>query len=162
LDVEADGIACHGTADPARALAPQNLAYVIYTSGSTGQPRGVMVSHASLRNAYLGWEREYRLGTGGHSHLQRANVTFDVFTGDFARALGSGGRLVLCPRELLLDPAGLYDALRREQAEAAEFVPVVMRNLLAHVRTTRQPLDTFRLVAVGSDAWYLSEYQELR
>src|SRR5262249_9914318 len=88
-------------ANPEVPIENGQLAYVIYTSGSTGRPKGVMVSHRSLLNAYLGWEDAYAL-RAAQCHFQMASFSFDVWTGDFARALCSGGTLVLCPRESLL------------------------------------------------------------
>jgi amino acid adenylation domain-containing protein len=118
---------------PAEAgIDPDNLAYVIYTSGSTGRPKGTMIAHGGLLNAYHAYERAYRLDrvTG---HLQMASFSFDVFTGDFIRALGSGARLVLCPREVLLDAERLYGLLRTERIDGAEFVPAVVRALVGHL-----------------------------
>ena len=57
-------------------------------------------------NAYLGWEAAYGL-SHMRNYLQMANFAFDVFTADFVRAFGSGGKLVLCPTETLLDPEKL-------------------------------------------------------
>ena len=50
------------------------------------------------------WERAYRLDEWAGRHLQVAGAAFDVFTGDWTRALCSGGTLVSCPREAFLDP----------------------------------------------------------
>jgi non-ribosomal peptide synthetase component F len=82
-----------------------------------------MVTHGSLCNAYHGWEEAYRLRTEATSHLQMASCAFDVFTGDWTRALCSGGKLVLCPREFLIDPPRLYELMSRELVDCAEFVP---------------------------------------
>lgn len=144
------------------AAREESLAYVLYTSGSTGQPKGVMVTRGNLLNAYYGWETEYRLLTDVRSHLQMASFGFDVFAGDFIRALCSGGKLVLCPKRILLDPAELVDLLRQERVDAAEFVPVVLRNLVQHLEDTSQSLDFMHLVVVGSDAWYVSDHQRAR
>src|SRR6185436_18912714 len=108
---------------------PSNLAYVIFTSGSTGRPKGVMIQHRSLVNAYLAWERDYGL-RGLRSHLQMASFSFDVFTGDLTRALGSGGKLVLVPREVLLDPPKLVALARAEACDFLEFVPAVVRGVM--------------------------------
>ncbi len=97
VDQESEAISNALPADTLDRPAPGNLAYVTYTSGSTGQSKGVMVEHHSLANAYLAWERDYNLKSAT-SHLQMANFTFDVFSGDLVRALCSGGKLVLCPR----------------------------------------------------------------
>ncbi|MEO5894629.1 MAG: long-chain fatty acid--CoA ligase [Vicinamibacterales bacterium] len=42
-----------GYRDGARAVTPDQLATIIYTSGTTGEPKGVMLSHASLLSNLL-------------------------------------------------------------------------------------------------------------
>ena len=140
--------------------SPDYLAYVIYTSGSTGNPKGVMVSHASLVNAYYAWEDAYQLTSEARAHLQMANFSFDVFTGDWVRALCSGGKLVLCPPEYLFDAEHLYQLMLREGVDCAEFVPSVLRNLVGHLETTGERLEFMRLLICGSDSWYVKEYKK--
>jgi amino acid adenylation domain-containing protein len=156
---DADKISCQDKKNLFGNISAEHLAYVLYTSGSTGQPKGVMVTHGNLANARYGWETEYRLADGVRSHLQMASFGFDVFAGDVVRALGSGGKLVLCPKEILLDAAELTALIRREQVEAAEFVPLVLRNLMQYLEETRQTLDSLRLVIAGSDAWYAADHR---
>ncbi len=147
--------------DPAEAgLDPADLAYVIYTSGSTGRPKGTMIEHRGLLTAYYAYEQAYRLGEVG-THLQMASFSFDVFTGDLVRALGSGARLVLCPREVLLDPARLHTLMVAERVDGAEFVPAVVRALVEHLERADGSLDFMRLVVVSSDAWYAGEVAPL-
>jgi amino acid adenylation domain-containing protein len=166
--------------NPQHRVTPNHLAYVIYTSGSTGQPKGVMVEHSSLINAYQAWEEAYQLKTLHNSkspilgdlgsehhdwvepaavHLQMANVAFDVFTGDWVRALCSGGKLVLCPREDLLDPKALYTLMQQHQVNCAEFVPAVLRTLMEYLAQTQQTLEFMDLLICGSDRWSMQEYQ---
>ncbi|NES64619.1 MAG: amino acid adenylation domain-containing protein [Okeania sp. SIO2D1] len=140
---------------------PASLAYVIYTSGSTGKPKGVEIEHKSLVNAYRSWEQAYQLRPQS-SHLQMASFSFDVFTGDWVRALCSGGKLVLCPRDFLLEPEKLYQLMLREQVNYAEFVPAVMRNLIEYLENTEQNLDFMKVLAIGSDSWSVQEYQRFR
>ncbi len=147
------------TGHPCIHGSSENLAYILYTSGSTGRPKGVMVTHRNLVNAYYGWQNAYRLETEVRSHLQMASFGFDVFGGDMVRALCSGGKLVICPKETLLDPARLLRLIRRENVDIGEFVPVVMRHLVQYLEDTDQRLDSLRLVIVGSDAWYVAEHK---
>ncbi|MFL4904183.1 amino acid adenylation domain-containing protein [Streptomyces sp. MMS24-I2-30] len=137
-------------------------AYVIYTSGSTGRPKAVQVSHRNLASAYAAWRAEYRLDTDARVHLQMAGPAFDVFTGDLVRALCSGGTLVLVGRELLFNTARLYATMRAERVDCAEFVPSVVRGLMAHCERDGARLDFMRLLIVGSDTWKVEEYDRLR
>ncbi|HEY9693239.1 MAG TPA: amino acid adenylation domain-containing protein [Oculatellaceae cyanobacterium] len=155
-------IASENQDNPAINVKPNNLAYTIYTSGSTGKSKGVQIEHRSLANAYFAWEQAYQLRTTATCHLQMASFSFDVFTGDMVRALCSGGKLVLCPRDLLLSPQMLYQLMVREKIDCAEFVPVVLRNLLQYLETSKQRLDFMKLIVCGSDSWYGSEYKKVR
>ncbi len=139
----------------------EQLAYIIYTSGSTGQAKGVMVSHRSLVDIATAWSQAYQLDASD-CHLQMANFTFDVFVGDLVKALCSGARLVLCPRELLLLPQHLYELMRKHQVNCAEFVPVVLRQLQEYLQHNGQHLDFMRLLVCGSDSWTAEEYLQTR
>ncbi|MFF1792682.1 amino acid adenylation domain-containing protein [Kitasatospora sp. NPDC058263] len=137
-------------------------AYVIYTSGSTGRPKAVRVSHRNLASAYQAWRAEYRLDTDARVHLQMAGPSFDVFTGDYVRALCSGATLVLVGRELLFNTARLYEVMRTERVDAGEFVPAVVRTVIGHCERSGLRLDFMRLLVVGSDVWKVEEYERLR
>jgi amino acid adenylation domain-containing protein len=144
-------------ANPVCVTSPESLLYVIYTSGSTGQAKGVMIKHSSLTNAYFAWEEAYQL-LSLRSHLQMASFSFDVFSGDFVRALCSGGKLVLCPRDFLMEPERLYSLMQKEQIDCAEFVPVVLRELIDYLEANQKRLDVMRVLICGSDSWYMKEY----
>ncbi|PCG85174.1 non-ribosomal peptide synthetase [Streptomyces sp. WZ.A104] len=146
---------------PRRSTAPDSTAYVITTSGSTGRPKAVRVSHRNLASAHAAWRAEYRLETDVRVHLQMADPSFDVFTGDLVRALCSGGTLVLADRDLLFDTTRLYRTMRQERVDCAEFVPAVVRGLMDHCDRQGLRLDFLRLLVVGSDAWSVAEYRRL-
>jgi len=162
IDADWEQIANQNRQNPTTNVTPKNLAYIIYTSGSTGKAKGVAIAHHNLVNAYFAWEKAYQLQTTATSHLQMASFSFDVFAGDLVRALCSGGKLVLCPRELLLEPEKLYQLMLREKIDCAEFVPGVLRNLIQYLEQTQQHLDSLHLLVCGSDSWYVQEYKKIR
>jgi amino acid adenylation domain-containing protein len=161
LDKDWDVISQENEANLVSDTTSENLAYVVYTSGSTGKSKGVAIAHRSLVNAYHGWERAYQLQSLT-SHLQMASFSFDVFSGDLVRALCSGAKLVLCPREWLLEPEKLYKLMREQKIDSAEFVPAVLRNLVQYLERTKQDLHFMRLLVVGSDSVYVKEYKEFQ
>ncbi|MDP4196680.1 MAG: amino acid adenylation domain-containing protein, partial [Bacteroidota bacterium] len=148
--------------NPCIEIDEKNLAYQIYTSGSTGKPKGTMIPHISLVNAALSWQESYELLSRSRNHLQMASFSFDVFSGDWTRALCSGGKLIITPREILLDAEKLYDLMLKEKVNIAEFVPAVLRNLIDYVEKTGRMLDFFNLLIAGSDIWYVGEYRKFR
>jgi amino acid adenylation domain-containing protein len=151
------------TRDSLPAVDPDSLAYIAYTSGSTGRPKGCMVTHANLANAWLGWRTGFGLDnpSGTDVHLQLASLSFDVFTGNLVRALCSGATLVMCPQATRLDPPELLRLVERERVTHAEFVPAVLRGLVAHLAATGSRMDTWRLLIVGSDVWTADDQRAL-
>jgi amino acid adenylation domain-containing protein len=138
-------------------IGSQNPAYAMYTSGTTGHPKGVIVSQQNWLNALYGWEGAYQLNKSVKVHLQMAHYTFDVFCGDLIRALGSGGTLVICQKEVLASPHELYQLIEQEQVQCAEFVPAVFRPLARYLEDNDKRLDTMDVLIVASDSWYQTE-----
>jgi amino acid adenylation domain-containing protein/non-ribosomal peptide synthase protein (TIGR01720 family) len=161
LDEDWGEIARESEDNPTFGQQPESLAYLIYTSGSTGRPKGVMVAHRSLAAAYHSWRKPYLLDSAP-CVLQMANFSFDVCTEDVLRALLSGGKLVLCSRDTLLSPQNLYELMRAERVELADFAPALIRPLLQYLEETGQSLDFMRVLISGADALYVEEYKKLR
>ncbi len=151
LDVPGKSLGEEDPENPSVSVDPKNLAYVIFTSGTTGRPKGVMVSHGALLAVADAWESAYSLRKLPLRHLQAAGFSFDVFTGDWVRALTTGGTLVACPRSVQLDPSALADLIKRKRIECLELVPAIADSLASHLDEKGENLGGLRLLAVGSD-----------
>ena len=161
LDRDADRLTGVDDGDLSVVTTGADPAYVIYTSGSTGRAKGVVVSHHNLVHAAAMWQRAYHLEPGW-TYQQAASFSFDMFVGETLRAHCTGGRLVVVPREVLLDPAALYALMRAERVECTELVPAVLRTLLAHVAAAGERLDFVRLLIGGGEKWHVREYRQAR
>ncbi len=148
--------------NPGLPVADANLAYVLYTSGTTGRPKGVMVTHGGLMAAADAWRQAYELDGPPRRHLQAAGFGFDVFAGEWIRALTTGGTLVACPRHVALDPPALTTLIRRQQVECLELVPALAQALADHLENQGEHLLGVRLLAVGSDTLRGPLYRRLR
>jgi amino acid adenylation domain-containing protein len=162
LDAEGDAIASESPENPAVRVHDENLAYVVFTSGTTGRPKGVLVPHRGLIAIGSAWEAAYDLRRPPLRHLQAAGFAFDVFTGDWVRALTTGGTLIACPSHVLLDPPALAELIRRERIECLELVPALAEPLAAHLERTGGDLAGLRLLAVGSDTLHGGLYRRLQ
>ncbi|WP_214414741.1 non-ribosomal peptide synthetase [Sphaerisporangium fuscum] len=147
---------------PAVEMSADRLAYIIHTSGSTGEPKPVSVPHRALACVYRAWEECYELTPEPRAVLQGAGAAFDVHVGDIARALLSGGRLVLCPTHVLLDPPALHALIERESIDLMELTPSVWRLLVSWLEKTGQSLPSVRLAISGGEQWTAAEYRRLR
>ncbi len=138
-----------------------DIAYVIYTSGSSGQPKGVMITNRSLASVYFAYDREYRLREL-RAHLQMASPSFDVFTGDMIRSLLAGAKLVLCPMDVVIDPARVYALMVREGVDAAEFVPATASLLFDYVEREGKPFQFLKFLAIGGEPWRNDKYVQFK
>ena len=145
-------------------IAPANfgLAYVVYTSGTTGKPKGVAVYHDAMQHRLRGWQHCLGLLQEPPRVLQMAGLAVDICFGDMLKSLCSGGQLVICPKDALLNPAVLYALLQESRATFGDFVPAVLRELVAYVGERGLRLDFLRHILVGSESWYGADLSALQ
>jgi amino acid adenylation domain-containing protein len=155
------GATAGGLAEPA-PVDPDNLAYLIHTSGSTGEPKSVGVSQRALLAIVDDWTRLYGLGDEVTSVFQAAGLGFDVATGNVARALLTGCRLVMCPRETLLSLPELHAYLRRTRPQLAEVTPSLLRPLVRYLAGIDGRLDFVRCLVAGGENWTAADQRAAR
>ncbi|TQV85971.1 non-ribosomal peptide synthetase/type I polyketide synthase [Aliikangiella coralliicola] len=169
LDKSRDALKQYSTRKPTVALSGTDLAYLIYTSGSTGNPKGVLIEHKNLVSRYYAWEDCFSLDQVKDAvHLQMAAFSFDVFTGDFIRALGAGAKMVMVDKETILNAEQLFQTIQQHRVTCAEFVPAIILSLcdylqhLENLSGESHALDSFRTLIVGSDTWYIKDLKRVK
>jgi non-ribosomal peptide synthetase component F len=106
-----------------------NLAYIIYTSGSTGKPKGAMVEHIGMMNHMQAKIDDLQL-TEKSIVAQNASHTFDISVWQFFSALITGGKTVIFPGALVLDPGKFVAHIAEHCVNILEVVP----SYLSHCR----------------------------
>jgi len=134
--------------NPAVELPMPSLAYVIYTSGSTGKPKGAMVEHIGMMNHMQA--KINTLSINATSVIaQNASHTFDISVWQFFAALLGGGKTVIYPETMVLDPTRLIDSMKIDLLTILEVVPSYLSVLLDtfdHIADTAIPSLQFLLV----------------
>jgi amino acid adenylation domain-containing protein len=138
-----------------------DTAYIIYTSGSTGRPKGVMVSHRQYVNIAYGWREAYRLDKMETILLQVASFSFDVFAGDMARGLLSGGRTVICPDAVRTDLEQFHHLLLEQRITLFESTPALIFPLMEYIHQYRLNPGYLELLILGSDTCNLQDFKNL-
>lgn len=152
---------CADTSATRTPRHPDAGAYLIYTSGSSGTPKPTLGTHRNLVQLFHAWQHTHGL-RADDVWLTTANVSFDVFTGDWVRALASGATLVIGPDRRRLDPETLAGQLTRHQITAFETTPHQLGALRDYyVESGVQP-PGLRLMIVASDRWPGADYQPTR
>ncbi|MGB8195200.1 MAG: amino acid adenylation domain-containing protein [Chitinophagaceae bacterium] len=107
---------------PDYSITENNLAYIIYTSGSTGLPKGVMIEHRGVINLTYNQVGPLNLRAGIRV-FQFASFSFDASCHEVFTTLLHGGRLVLAPKETLLDTKLLAELLNKHEIELVTLPP---------------------------------------
>jgi glutamate-1-semialdehyde-2,1-aminomutase len=149
------------TENPISTRCPQHLAYVIYTSGSTGWPKGVMVEHKELVNAAYAWRRYYKLDEFEVKLLQMASLSFDVFAGDFIRALTNGGQMIICPSNVRLEPPLLCKLMAKHGINIFESTPSLIVSLMDYISANHLDFSFLKAMVTSSDTLQVEHYQAL-
>jgi len=141
-----------------QTVEPGSACYIIFTSGSTGKPKGVQLSHANWWSAAWAWRDLYNIGSQSKI-LQLAAFSFDVFLGDFARALFNGAALVLTDELQRLLPDEIVELVARQGITHLETTPVMVRMMMPFL--AKASLPSLQAFIVGSDVWFNHEYAAL-
>lgn len=130
---------------------PRSLAYVSHTSGSTGDPNPVLVEHRGLHGYLRSVAAEHGLGPGD-TVLQVAPFGYDASIRDVFATLGAGARLVVLPRELVLQPAGFAAAVSGHGVTALLSATPTLLTHLAADPASAAALAGLRLVLTSGES----------
>ena len=114
---------------PVVAIQPEHLAYVIYTSGSTGRPKGVQITHGSVVNFLESMRREPGL-VEDDVLLAVTTLSFDISVLELFLPLACGARVVVAPRQAVLDGAVLGQLAHECGATVMQATPSGWRLIL--------------------------------
>lgn len=115
--------------NPKPALDENHLAYVIYTSGSTGTPKGVQIPHGALSNFLLSMGQTFPLTTDD-VFLAVTTLSFDIAALELYLPLIRGAKLVVTPREVVMDGSQLLNRLHETQTTIIQATPATWWVLL--------------------------------
>ncbi|HLP48759.1 MAG TPA: amino acid adenylation domain-containing protein, partial [Candidatus Kapabacteria bacterium] len=109
--------------------SPSNLAYIIYTSGTTGKPKGVMIEHRGMVNHIYAKINDLQLDESSII-AQNASQMFDISVWQFFTALIIGGKTVVIPNEIILEPLNFMAHVLENHITILEVVPSYLATLL--------------------------------
>ncbi|WP_283478158.1 non-ribosomal peptide synthetase [Rhodococcus sp. H29-C3] len=129
--------------DRTATLTTDHPAYVIYTSGSTGLPKGVVVTHASLRGVLDSAIELYGV-TQESRFLHICSPSFDPSVLEWMVTFAAGARLVIVPADVIGGP-DLAEILVSEKVTHSIITPAVLGTM------DPEGMDSLRVLSVGGD-----------
>ena len=141
--------------NPALVSKPHQLAYVIYTSGTTGKPKGVMITHHSLQDYAVTFNRKFNLAANDRV-IQQSAYSFDTHVEEIYPVLLSGGA-ILMSQGGGRDINELITLIAEQGATVLSTTPLVLKEL----HQLNRELHQLRLLISGGDkfnAAYIADY----
>ncbi|WP_252607192.1 lichenysin non-ribosomal peptide synthetase LicA [Bacillus paralicheniformis] len=108
-------------------ISPEAMANLTYTSGTTGTPKGNMVSHRNILRTVK--NTNYLDVMTSDIVLSISNYVFDAFMFDVFGSLLNGAKLVIAPKDTILDMSRLAHVLEKEKVTVL-MITTALFNLL--------------------------------
>jgi amino acid adenylation domain-containing protein len=137
--------------EPEPDIAPRDPAYIIYTSGSTGKPKGAVVEHIGMLNHIQAKINHLQI-TANSIIAQNASYTFDISVWQFFAPLAAGGKTVIYPNELVMEPGRFISRLSRDRITILEVVPSYLSIMLGRLQAGRDQLKKLEFLVVTGEA----------
>ncbi|MCB2410667.1 amino acid adenylation domain-containing protein, partial [Hymenobacter lucidus] len=106
-----------------------DLAYVIYTSGSTGNPKGVMITHASVCNLLHSMQVAPGI-TANDIVLAITTISFDIAVVEIFLPLVNGAAVLLVGQEAQHDPYHLQQIISQQPPTIMQATPSLWNMLI--------------------------------
>jgi amino acid adenylation domain-containing protein len=104
------------------AASEASLAYVIYTSGSTGMPKGVMVTHVSLRHYVQDLQKALGI-ISDDVYLHTASISFSSSVRQLMLPLAKGATVAMATSEQRTNPLALFEMIKRQDVTIMDTGP---------------------------------------
>ncbi|KXZ23340.1 non-ribosomal peptide synthetase, partial [Bacillus nakamurai] len=124
----------------------KTIANLTYTSGTTGTPKGNIVTHANILRTVK--DTNYLTVSEEDTVLGLSNYVFDAFMFDLFGSLLNGAKLVIVPKETVLDMSRLSHVIKRENVSIL-MITTALFHLLVDVETSC--LSTLRKIMFGGE-----------
>lgn len=141
------------TTAPKVNIKPTDLCYLIYTSGSTGTPKGVMLKHENvisfLNSINLHEDMKFY---PNDIALTLLKYSFDGSACDIYSSLLNGGKLVIIPKQIELNPESVARLIEKEKITRFIAVPTWLDRLQYVSKEKKIDLSSVRFIGMGGEA----------
>ncbi|OIK19912.1 surfactin non-ribosomal peptide synthetase SrfAA [Bacillus amyloliquefaciens] len=124
----------------------KTIANLTYTSGTTGTPKGNIVTHGNILRTVK--NTNYLTVSEEDTVLGLSNYVFDAFMFDMFGSLLNGAKLVIVPKDTVLDMSRLSRVIKRENVSI-----LMITTALFHLLVDMEPscLTTLRKIMFGGE-----------
>ncbi|QKJ38992.1 amino acid adenylation domain-containing protein [Bacillus altitudinis] len=113
IETEDQAVDQQSESNPVVCVSPLDLANLTYTSGTTGKPKGNMVTHRNILRTVK--QSNYLTIHHEDTVMSLSNYVFDAFMFDVFGALLNGAKLIVLPKDQILNMNELSGAIEKEK-----------------------------------------------
>ncbi|TYS32217.1 amino acid adenylation domain-containing protein [Bacillus pumilus] len=146
IETEDQAIVLQSENDINIRVSPEDLANLTYTSGTTGKPKGNMVTHRNILRTVK--QSNYLTIYQEDTVMSLSNYVFDAFMFDVFGALLNGAKLIVLPKDHILNMNELSGAIEKEKVSIL-MITTALFHLLIDMK--KDSLKNVRKVLFGGE-----------